>query len=155
MSEVVRFSVSLEPELLQAFDRFRESDRDATRSDAVRQLIREKLTSAAWQSNAAHVSATLVLVYDHHKTTLTNRMLDVQHDHGDLVVSSMHVHLDHDLCMEAIALRGPARKVQALAAALSGLKGIHQSQLVIARADDSRRHQTHHHGMGPYKVRSS
>ncbi len=134
MSELVRFSVSLEKELLDEFDRFCTEGKFATRSEAIRQLFREKLTSTAWAADAADVAASLTLVYDHHKTRLTDKMLDLQHAHSDRVVSSMHVHLDHDLCLEVIVLRGPAADLQALASELTGLKGIHQAQLVIARA---------------------
>ncbi len=143
MSELVRFSVSLESDLLTKFDQFCEAGKFATRSEAVRQLIRERLTSQAWAHDAADVAASLTLVYDHHKTRLTDRMLDVQHNHSESVVSSMHIHLTHDLCMEIIALRGPAGKLQELAAELSGLKGIHQAQLVIIRAADLEDGHTH------------
>jgi CopG family nickel-responsive transcriptional regulator len=135
VSELVRFSVSLEKDLLDRFDRYCEEGRLATRSEAIRQLLREKLTTAAWESDAADVAASLTLVYDHHKTRLTDKMLDLQHAHAERVVSSMHVHLDHDLCLDVIVLRGPAPALQELAAELSGLKGIHQAQLVIARAE--------------------
>ena len=72
-------------------------------------------------------------------------MLELQHAHADRVVSSMHVHLDHDLCLEVIVLRGPAPGLQELAAELSGLKGIHQAQLVIARAVASGHGHAHPH----------
>jgi CopG family nickel-responsive transcriptional regulator len=152
MSDLVRFSVSLEADLLARFDEFCAEGQFATRSEAVRQLIRERLTARAWAADAADVAASLTLVYDHHRTQLTDRMLDVQHAHSRWVVSSMHVHLTHDLCMEVIALRGPAAMLQKLAAELSGMKGIHQAQLVIIRADalaDGSDHsQKHSHGRG-------
>ena len=148
MSELVRFSVSLEADLLGRFDRFCAAGQFATRSEAVRQLIRERLTAQAVASDAADVAASLTLVFDHHKTRLTDRMLDVQHAHADRVVSSMHVHLTHDLCMEVIVLRGPAAELQKLAAELSGMKGVHQAQLVIIRADDEADGGTHDHGDG-------
>ncbi len=148
MSELVRFSVSLEQDLLAEFDRFIEQARLATRSEAIRQLLREKLTSVAWARDAADVAASLTLVYDHHKTRLTDKMLDVQHAHAERVVATLHIHLNHDLCLEVIALRGPAAELQALAAELSGLKGIHQAQLVIARAvADEHDHHHHDHGL--------
>jgi CopG family nickel-responsive transcriptional regulator len=134
MTELVRFSVSLEADLLAAFDRYVAEGRFATRSEAVRQLLREKLTSAAWAADAADVAASLTLVYDHHRSNLTETMIDIQHAHGDLVVSALHVHLTHDLCMELIALRGSAKDLQHLAGELGGLKGIHQAQLVVVRA---------------------
>ena len=150
MSEIVRFSVSLEGDLLEQFDRFCAEGQFATRSEAIRQLLREKLTSAAWSADAADVAASLTLVYDHHRAKLTDQMIEIQHVHTDRVVSSMHVHLTHDLCMEMIALRGPAAELQNLAASLSGLKGIHQAQLVIARAEagesPGHAHDHHHHG---------
>lgn len=146
MSEIVRFSVSLEADLLAEFDRYCETGRFATRSEAIRQLLRERLTHAAWDAAAADVAASLTLVYDHHRAKLTDKMIDIQHKHADRVVSSMHVHLTHDLCMELIALRGPAAELQELAASLSGLKGIFQAQLVIARADAHGHSHPHHHG---------
>ena len=145
MSELVRFSVSLEKDLLDEFDRFCEAGRFATRSEAIRQLLREKLTSTAWATDAADVAASLTLVYDHHRTRLTDKMLDLQHAQADRVVSSMHVHLDHDLCLEVIVLRGPAADLQHLASELSGLKGIHQAQLVIARAVADGHEPAHSH----------
>jgi CopG family nickel-responsive transcriptional regulator len=146
VSELVRFSVSLESDLLRRFDTFCAAGKFETRSEAVRQLIRERLTAQAWATDAADVAASLTLVYDHHKTRLTDRMLDVQHEHAERVVSSMHVHLTHELCMEVIVLRGPAAELQALAAELSGMKGIHQAQLVIIRADEERAADAHDHG---------
>jgi CopG family nickel-responsive transcriptional regulator len=145
VSDVVRFSVSLEGELLDGLDRFVEDGQFATRSEAIRQLIREKLTTAAWAADAADVAASLTLVYDHHRSNLTDRMIEIQHAHGELVVSAMHVHLTHDLCMELIALRGPAKDLQHLAGELSGLKGIHQAQLVVVRAVDEGRGHRHPH----------
>ena len=132
MSEVVRFSVSLEADLLEQFDRYCQEGRFATRSEAIRQLLRETLTTHAWASDARDAAATLTLVYDHHKTKLTDRLLDLQHRHADLVVSTMHVHLDHDTCLEVIVLRGRAGALQEIAFELRRLKGIHKGQLVLA-----------------------
>jgi len=145
MSDIVRFSVSLEDDLLHQFDHFCEDGQFATRSEAVRQLIREKLTNTAWAKDATDVAASLTLVYDHHRSKLTDKMIEIQHKHSECVVSAMHVHLTHDLCMELIALRGRAQQLQQLAAELSGLKGIHQAQLVVARAAEPGEHHHHHH----------
>ncbi len=113
-------------------------------------MIRERLTAQAWETDTADVSASLTLVYDHHKSRLTDRMLDVQHAHAQWVVSSMHVHLTHDLCMEVIVLRGPAAELQNLAAELSGMKGIHHAQLFVARADADAGGGRHDHGGRPH-----
>jgi CopG family nickel-responsive transcriptional regulator len=146
VSEIARFSVSLEADLLEQFDRFCTAGRFATRSEAIRQLLREKLTSAAWEANAATVAASLTLIYDHHRAKLTDKMIDIQHAHAEHVVSTMHVHLNHDLCMELIALRGPAGALQHLAAELSGLKGIHQAQLVVVKAEPAPHPHARVHG---------
>lgn len=145
MSELVRFSVSLESDLLDQFDAYCTSAKLATRSEAIRQLLREKLTNSAWEGAAADVAASLTLIYDHHRANLTDKMIDIQHAHSDYVVSTMHVHLSHDLCMELIALRGPAKGLQHLAAELSGLKGIRQAQLVVVNADAGELSHPHPH----------
>jgi CopG family nickel-responsive transcriptional regulator len=125
--------VSLEADLLQDFDKYCHEGRFATRSEAIRQLLRETLTSHAWSADAGDAAATLTLVYDHHRTKLTDRLLELQHHHADMVVSTMHVHLDHDNCLEVIVLRGRAGALQGIANELRGLKGIHKGQLVLAR----------------------
>src|SRR5262245_5221831 len=132
MSELVRFSVSLEADLLEQFDRYCAEGRFATRSEAVRQLLREALTNHAWAADARDAAATLTLAYDHHRTHLAEKLLQLQHRHADLVVSTMHVHLDHDTCLEVLVLRGRAGALQEVASALRGLKGIHKGQLVLA-----------------------
>lgn len=153
MSEIVRFSVSLESDLLEEFEKsFLQKEGFSTRSDAIRQLLREKLKEEAWANDSGDVAASLTLVFDHHRSRLSEKMIDIQHEHGHCVVSTMHVHLTHDLCMELIALRGPAKDLQRLASKLGGLKGIHQAQLVIAhaqpKAEDSPPDSHHHHDHG-------
>lgn len=135
MSEIVRFSVSLEDDLLEQFDRYCTEQQFATRSEAVRQLIREKLTTRAWESECQDAAGTLTLVYDHHRSQLSDRLTQLQHDNTDLVVSTLHAHLTHDLCLEVIILRGPAARLQKIASQLRGLKGIHKGELVMASAE--------------------
>jgi CopG family nickel-responsive transcriptional regulator len=144
MSDVVRFSVSLEAELLDQFDRYCKEGKFATRSEAIRQLLRQTLTAHAWESDSHDAAATLTLVYDHHRTRLTERLMELQHRHTDMVVSTMHVHLDHDNCLEVIVLRGRAGLLQRMASELRGMKGIHKGELVLARTHD----HDHHHGHG-------
>jgi len=134
MSEIVRFSVSLEDDLLEQFDRYCREQQFATRSEAVRQLIRETLTARAWESESADAAGTLTLVYDHHRAQLADRLTRLQHDHAELVVSTLHAHLTADLCLEVIVLRGPAGQLQQIAGQLRGLKGIYKGELVMASA---------------------
>jgi CopG family nickel-responsive transcriptional regulator len=135
MSEIVRFSVSLEDDLLEKFDRYCRQQHFATRSEAVRQLLRDTLTAEAWQSDCRDAAGTLTLVYDHHRPQLRDHLTRLQHDHTDLVVSTLHAHLTHDLCLEVIVLRGPAPALQQIAAQLRGLKGIYKGELVMASAE--------------------
>ena len=135
MSEIVRFSVSLEDDLLEQFDRYCEGERFATRSEAVRQLIREQLTTRAWEAESADAVGTLTLVYDHHRAQLGDRLTKLQHDNTELIVSTLHTHLTHDLCLEVIVLRGPAGKLRDIAAHLRGMKGVRKGELVMASAE--------------------
>lgn len=148
MSEIVRFSVSLEGELLEQFDRFCEEERYATRSEAIRQLLREKLTHRAWESDDQEVAGTLTLVYDHHRAQLRDRLLELQHQQTDLVVATLHAHLAHDLCLEVIVLRGPAGVLRSLAAAITGLKGIYKGELVMASGKPDGHPHPHGHEHG-------
>ena len=135
MSEIVRFSVSLEDDLLDQFDRYCREEHFATRSEAIRQLLRDTLTKRAWTADSKDAAGTLTLVYDHHRPQLRDHLTKLQHDHNELVVSTLHAHLTHDLCLEVIVLRGPAAELQEIAAQLRGLKGIYKGELVMASAD--------------------
>ena len=135
MSDIVRFSVSVENELLEKFDRFCRQEQFATRSEAVRQLIRDTLTRRAWVGQSKEAAGTLTLVYDHHRAQLRDKLLALQHNNTAYVVATLHVHLEHGLCLEVIALRGPAGDLQKIASQLRGLKGIYKGELVMANAD--------------------
>lgn len=145
MSELTRFSVSLEADLLEAFDKYVRDGAFATRSEAIRQLLRQTLTRDAFDANDQPVTATLTLVYDHHRPHLVEKLLNVQHDHANQVVASMHVHLDHDRCMEVIVLRGPGGALQDLAAAIRGLKGVHSGALALAGPAEPGHEHPHPH----------
>ena len=135
MSEIVRFSVSLEDDLLEQFDRYCKQQQFATRSEAIRQLLRDTLTKEAWAGESRDAAGTLTLVYDHHRPQLRDHLTKLQHDHNDLVVSTLHAHLTHDLCLEVIVLRGPSTKLRKIASQLRGLKGIYKGELVMASAE--------------------
>ena len=132
MSDIVRVSVTLEEDLLERFDRYSKQGRFATRSEAIRQVLHEKLTAHAWLADAVDAVATLTLVYDHHRTHLAEKMLEIQHRHNEMVISTMHVHLTHDQCLEVVVLRGKANELQQMASDLGGLKGIQSAHLVLA-----------------------
>ncbi len=144
MSELVRFSVSLEADLLEKFDRHCQTEKLATRSEAIRQLLHQTLAQQEWDSDLREMTATLILVYDHHRPGLTERLINVQHEHGNLVVATTHIHLDHDHCMEVIILRGRGSNLRRFAADVRGLKGVQKGQLVLADTGLPV-HEPHHH----------
>lgn len=132
MSDLVRFSVSLESDLLEEFDKFCADRSFATRSEAIRQLLRKALIEDAWASESQTAVATLTLVYDHHRPGLMEQLTEIQHGHVEMVVSSMHVHLDHHHCLEVIILRGEARVLRDVASRLRGMKGVRCGDLAVA-----------------------
>jgi CopG family transcriptional regulator, nickel-responsive regulator len=123
MSDLVRFGVSIPGPLLEAFDRLIESKGYPNRSEAIRDLVRDALSEARWEAQGEGAGG-IVLVYDHHKKELTDRLVEIQHDSLDLVVSTLHVHLDHHRCLEVIVVRGPAERIGQLADRLRSLKGV-------------------------------
>jgi CopG family nickel-responsive transcriptional regulator len=133
MGELVRFSVSVEDDLLESFDRLIERQGYGNRSEALRDLMRDALVRAHLDERpkAADVLGTLTIVYDHHATDLADRLTALQHDHYRLIISVLHVHISHDDCMEVIVLRGPARRVRALADALISIKGVKHGRLFL------------------------
>jgi CopG family nickel-responsive transcriptional regulator len=132
MSELARFSVSLEADLLESFDRYVRQGSFATRSEAIRQLLHEALTRKSFVTDQALVLASLTLVYEHHRPHLVEKLLALQHEHAEKVIASMHVHIDHDRCLEVLILRGRGQDLQRLADALRGLKGVHRGELTLA-----------------------
>lgn len=123
MTDLVRFGIAMERDLLEKLDGLVEKLRLPNRSEAIRDLVRHKLDEDAWERDA-HVCVTITLVYDHHVRELTERLNEAQHDHGDHIISTLHVHLDHHHCMEVIAARGPAAELKRMSDRLLGTKGV-------------------------------
>jgi len=130
---VVRFGVSLEGELLQALDQFAKENKFSNRSQAIRQLISKNLVERKWQCNNI-VAGAIILLYDHHRRELNNKLADTQHDYHDVILSSQHFHLDHHNCLEIIAVKGAAAKLTELADKLISQKGIQHGKLTMSRA---------------------
>jgi CopG family transcriptional regulator, nickel-responsive regulator len=130
MSDVVRFGVSIEGDLLESFDRLIEQRGYATRSEALRDLMRDSLVRAHVDGEG-EVLGSLTIVYDHHTRELADRLAERQHDYPEMIVSVLHVHVSHDDCMEVIVLRGQARDVTALADSLLNLKGVKHGKLFL------------------------
>lgn len=130
MGRAVRFSVSLGEDLQRQFDRAWKAEGLPTRSEAVKAMIRRSLVQKEWRTGA-EVAGAVVVVYDHHRKSVANRIIDVQHDFDDVVVSAVHAHLDHDNCLESIIVEGKAGKVVQLLRKLKSIKGIKHAELMM------------------------
>ena len=128
MSELVRFGVSLEDSLLDKFDRLIHKRGYSTRSEALRDLIRQELVKKEWEEDQ-EVAGTITFIYDHHKRGLSSQLTDLQHDHQDTIISTQHIHLDHHNCLEIVAVKGMASEVQKLANELRSVKGVRHGAL--------------------------
>ncbi len=128
MSELIRFGVSLDKELLGKFDGLIKAEKYPNRSEAFRDLIREKLVKEEWMGQK-EVAGTITLVYDHHKRDLLNSLVDIQHDFHHLIIANQHIHLDHNNCLEIIVVKGSPEKIQKLADRLRSAKGVKHGQL--------------------------
>ena len=128
MTKLVRFGVSLEEELLSQFDRDIKEKNYPTRSKAIGDLIRESLVKKEWDKGS-EVTGAITLVYDHHKRELVNKLMDIQHDFGGVVIASQHVHLDHHNCLEVVIVKGKAAEVDKLSNKLKAVKGVKHGSL--------------------------
>ena len=131
---VTRFGVSLEEELLEALDQYVKENQFPNRSQAIRHLVEKNLVEKKWQCNRI-VAGAIVLLYDHHKSDLTNKLTDIQHHYFEVILSAQHFHLNHDACLEIIAVKGEARQLTELADKLVTLKGIRHGKLIMSQAD--------------------
>jgi CopG family nickel-responsive transcriptional regulator len=134
MAEVTRFGVSLAKELLAEFDALIGRKEYASRSEAIRDLIRDYLSEEAWRAGRGAAVGTVTLVYDHHTTDLQEKLTAIQHDEVDTIVSTLHVHLDHHHCLEVLVVRGPAADIRTLADKLIGARGVKHGKLTLVAA---------------------
>jgi len=123
MSDLYRFGVSLEKNLIDEFDKHIECRNYRNRSEAIRDLIRADLVKKQWLCDN-DVAGAITMSYDHHKRDLVNKLMDVQHDFQKIIISSQHIHIDHHNCLEIIAVRGKAREAEKLASILKSQVGV-------------------------------
>jgi CopG family nickel-responsive transcriptional regulator len=141
-----RFTISLNDSLAADFDHWLQANGYTNRSEGVRDLLRKAIaTERINQNQAEHAIATISYVYNHHERSLAERLTDLQHDAHDLVISSTHVHLDHDNCLECLFLRGPTKTIQGFAQMLSAESGIRHSVLNLIPAQIKEYGDHHHH----------
>ena len=137
MPDLTRITISLESALLDAFDAHLGAKGYATRSEAIRDLIRDKLVREQAQNAEGEQVAVVTLVYDHHARELAARLIDKQHHHHDLVVSSLHVHLGERHCLEVSVLRGKADEVRHLGQEMLATKGLLHGEITYTSGEGS------------------
>jgi CopG family nickel-responsive transcriptional regulator len=148
MSDLVRFGVAMEGSLLAQFDEL-VRERRSSRSELLRDLAREEIMRSLSRKRV-EAFASVTIVYNHHVRELSERITEMQHQLGDQVRSTMHVHLDHDRCLEVIVMRGRADRLQAVAEKLFATRGILQGSIEIVAAAGGPRgagadEREHHH----------
>ena len=131
MSDLFRFGVSLDKALLDKFDRYIRERNYSNRSEAFRDLIRQELIKKEWQEGD-DVAGAITLIYDHHRKDLLNKITDLQHDFQSVIISTQHIHLDHDNCLEIVAVRGQPREVTKLADMMKSIKGVKHCTLSMS-----------------------
>lgn len=132
MSKLTRIGVAIDADLLEKFDELIELRGYPNRSEAFRDLIRNELVEESWKSPESEVVGSVTLVYNHHVRQLNDKLLDLQHDHHDSILSTLHVHLDHENCLEVLLIKGKAAAVNEIANALISTKGVKHGRLTLS-----------------------
>ncbi|MBP8303422.1 MAG: nickel-responsive transcriptional regulator NikR [Phycisphaerae bacterium] len=136
MQGLERIGVSLDKDLLAGFDALIAEKGYASRSEAIRDLIRQDLSEAKLDDPHAQAFAAVLLVYDHHVTRLSDKLLDLQHSHLLETISSLHVHLDHHHCLEVIVLRGSVGQIRRVGDQMASLKGVRLGRVNLVTVKD-------------------
>ena len=134
MSTLSRIGVAIDEDLLEKFDALIGSRGYTNRSEAFRDLIRAELVEESWKQPEHEVVGSLTLVYDHHVRMLSDKLLDLQHEFHDAILSTLHVHLDHDNCLEVLLIRGKAKDVEDFAHQIISTKGVKHGKLTVTSA---------------------
>ena len=129
---IKRFSISLDEKLLSQFDEFISHRQYVNRSEAIRDMIRKSFIRAEWKNASKEVMGVISLVYDHHQPQLQERITELQHKYHHQVISTTHVHMDHDNCLEVIIIRGKSPDVQQLAEKLNAIRGVKDTHLAMS-----------------------
>ncbi|MGC9017941.1 MAG: nickel-responsive transcriptional regulator NikR [Caldimicrobium sp.] len=131
MEELARFGVSIPRQLLEAFDTYLEKKHYANRSEAIRDLIRQKLVEEEWKESQEEVAGVITYLYDHHKRELVEKLLDLQHDYYERIITTQHLHVDHERCLEIVLVKGKANEIKELADRIQALKGVLHVNLAL------------------------
>ena len=140
-----RLTISLDDDIATAFDELIEKQGYRNRSEAFRDLLRERLAQETIGGGEGECVAVVSYAYDHHKRQLSSKMVERQHDHTSTVISTMHVHITHDKCVEAVVMKGPVARVLDLARETVAQTGIEHGQINVIPSDAQGDHG-HDHG---------
>ena len=148
MGDLSRIGVAIDTELLRRFDRFIAQKGYENRSEAFRDLIRDRLVGSAVVAPDAFVVGTVTLIYDHHTRLLPERLTDLQHEHHHVIISTLHAHLDHENCIETVILRGPTDSVVRFAESVMAQPGVRHGKFhpipIEVETPGSKRHRHVH-----------
>lgn len=128
---VVRFSISLPAELARQLEQMTHEKGYVNRSLAVADMVRAQLVEHRQKDDDQEIAGTITLVYDHHKQHVQAALTDIQHDHNEVIISTLHVHLDHHNCLEVLVVRGKAGVVKRIADELIAAKGVKHGKLTV------------------------
>ena len=129
--QAVRFTVSIPPKLMTQLDKMLHEKGYDNRSQAIADMVCDQLVEHEQKSGSGEIAGTITLVYDHHKQNVQAALTDIQHDHNDVIISTMHVHLDHHNCLEVLVVRGNAQVIKKIADALIAAKGVKHGKLTV------------------------
>jgi CopG family nickel-responsive transcriptional regulator len=132
--KITRFGVSIPPDLLDKFDKIIKKKGYSNRSEAIRDNIRKTIVKEDTIAPDSDAIGTLTMIYDHHQGMLTNKLLDLQHKHHNEILSTTHIHVDHNNCLEVLVLKGKTGEIKKLADNIRALKGIKHGELVITKS---------------------
>lgn len=128
---ITRFGISLDDTLLERFDRLIGGKGYESRSEAIRDLIRDSIVRGEWEAGTAEAAGTITLLYNHHTRELQDSLTHLQHRHHSLIQFSMHIHLDEHNCLEILVVRGKGREIKKIADRLIGTKGVKHGKLTL------------------------
>ena len=131
MANIARFGVSIDSQLVKKFDSLIARKGYATRSEAIRDMIRESLVEQEWETGRQETVGTITIVYDHHTRELDHALTDMQHQSFHQIISALHVHLDAHNCLEVLVVKGKSHEIRKIADRLIGTRGVKHGKLVM------------------------
>ena len=144
MDGVTRIGVSLEPELLKEFDETLMKKGYVSRSEAIRDLVREALAENDWRNDEMYMVGVIVMIYDHTVSNVKEKLTDLQHKKGHNISTTVHVHLDEDKCMEILLVGGPLGELKTLTNEITSVKGVLRGRLTMASPTSGNLHHVGH-----------